>query len=114
MTRTRNIFVLLAATLVGIFLWRVFTPSHEIPSQGLMVFNIVSDALGLIALILCWTDLPSEFRGSAGARALCVVAIVAGIGLFAIRLHNENSLWTGHYNYSVASRRVTQFTDSPP
>jgi hypothetical protein len=47
-----------------------------------MAFNIVSDALGLIALILCWMDLPSEFRGSAGARPLCVVA---GIGLFAIR-----------------------------
>jgi hypothetical protein len=80
MSRTKNIFVLLCVMLIGTFLWRAFTPSHEVPSQGLSLFNIVLDVVSLIAVILCWIGSPQDFRASAGMRVLCIAAVVAGIG----------------------------------
>ena len=36
--------------------------------------------------------------------ALFLIALIAGIGLFAIRLHNDASWWTGHWGYSLSRR----------
>jgi hypothetical protein len=55
-------------------------------------------------MIGCWIKLPAEFRANTASRVLCVAAVVAGIGLFAIRLHNDASWWTGHYNYYLEPR----------
>ena len=35
---------------------------------------------------------------------LFVIALIAGIGLFAIRLHSDASWWTGHWNYNIYAR----------
>jgi hypothetical protein len=39
-----------------------------------------------------------------GSKVLFVAALVAGVGLFAIRLHNADSWNTGHYTYYIEPR----------
>ena len=50
------------------------------------------DVLAIAALIGIRAGVP---------KALLWIALVAGVGLFAIRLNSDASWWTGHLVYSV-------------
>ena len=93
--RNQIIFYVVSAVLIGTFLWRVFVPAHEYPMRSSQVMDIVIDlamTLGLIGI-----------RNS-GPKALFWVALICGLGLFAIRLTGDAAWWTGHLSYSLLPR----------
>jgi hypothetical protein len=86
---------LLSALLIGNFLWRVFTDAHEYPMRSAQLLEIGIDALMIVGLFGVKAKLPAP---------LFWIALIAGLGLFAIRLHGDASWWTGHWNYSLSPR----------
>ena len=94
-TKNQKIFYALSVILILTFLWRTLTTAHEYPSRMVMVLDMGFDALCIVGLI--------GLR-KAGPPALFWIALIAGIGLFAIRLHGDASWWTGHWNYALAPR----------
>jgi len=93
--RNHVIFYVVSIVLIATFLWRVFVPAHEYPMRTSQVMDIVIDlamTLGLIGI------------RNGGPKLLFLVALIAGIGLFAIRLNGEASWWTGHVSYSLSPR----------
>jgi len=86
---------LLCGLLISSFLWRTLTAAHEYPGQSAQILEMVVDAACLIGLIGVRAKLPAW---------LFSVALIAGIGLFAIRLHSDASWWTGHWMYSLPQR----------
>jgi hypothetical protein len=87
---------ILCALLIGNFLWRAFTDGHEYPMRSAQLLEIGIDALMIVGLFGVKSKLPVP---------LFWIALVAGIGLFVIRLHSDASWWTGHWNYSLLPRR---------
>lgn len=85
-------FKLLCAYLILTLLWRVFVPAHEYPSRHAMILDMVVDGAAILGLI----GLRSK-----GPNALFWIAMIAGLGLFAIRLTSNASWWTGHLMYSL-------------
>jgi chromate transport protein ChrA len=83
---------LLSATLIFNFLWRVFTTANEYPPRATQVMEMTLDVLMFIGLFAVRTKIPMP---------VFVIALIAGIGLFGIRLHSDASWWTGHWNYSI-------------
>jgi hypothetical protein len=86
-------FYLMSITMIGTFLWRTIVPAHEYPSRASQILDLVVDAgilLGLLAI------------RKAGPQGLFWIAVVCGIGLFAIRFHSDASWWTGHWHYSLS------------
>jgi hypothetical protein len=91
----RAVAWLLPAYLIGNFLVRALTAAHEYPMRTEQVLEMSIDALCIVGLF--------------GARKrmqawLFWVALVAGLGLFAIRLNSDASWWTGHLMYSLLPR----------
>lgn len=86
---------LLSTYLIGHFLWRTLTTAHEYPPRSIQVFEMVLDGLMLIGLFGVRTKIPAW---------LFWLAIVAGVGLFAIRFTSDASWWTGHLTYSLRPR----------
>jgi hypothetical protein len=39
-----------------------------------------------------------------GPQWLFIIALIAGIGLFGIRMHSDASWWTGHWHYALDRR----------
>jgi hypothetical protein len=104
MLSTRNLFVILSIILIMTFLWRASTPSHEYPEQVMQVMSMGFDLLCLIGVIGCWIILSPEYRAHTVPRVLCLVAVIAGIGLWVIRLHSRDSWETGHIIYYLEPR----------
>ncbi len=77
------------------FLWRTLTTAHEYPSRAVQMLEMGVDALCLVGLI---------GLKKLGPPALFWVALIAGLGLFAIRLNGDASWWTGHLSYSLRPR----------
>lgn len=90
--KTPVIFYVLSVYLVVIFLFRALTPAHEYMLRTALYLEIGLDALCVVALI--------GLR-SRGPQALFWIALVAGIGLFAIRMTSDHAWWTGHLTYSL-------------
>ncbi len=90
-----KIFYALSAVLILTFLWRTLTTAHEYPSRMITLMDMGFDALCIVAMI--------GLR-KAGPPALFWISIVAGIGLFVIRLHGDASWYTGHWNYALSPR----------
>jgi hypothetical protein len=86
---------LLAIYLIGNFLWRAFTPAHEYPPRSVQVFEMILDGVTLLAMFGVRKRIPVW---------LFALALIAGLGLFAIRLHSDASWWTGHYMYWLPPR----------
>ena len=86
---------LLSGLLIGNFLWRRLTAAHEYPGRSAQILEMAIDAACLIGLIGVRAKLPVW---------LFWIALIAGIGLFAIRLHSDASWWTGHWSYSLSPR----------
>ena len=94
-TRNQKIFYALSVIVILTFLWRTLTTAHEYPSRMVQVLDMGFDALCIVGLI--------GLR-KAGPPALFWIALIADIGLFAIRLHSDASWWTGHWNYALRPR----------
>ena len=82
----------LAVYLIGSFLWRVLTPAHEYPGRTATYLEIAVDILVMVGLIGIRAGIP---------KALFWIALIAGVGLFAIRLTSTASWWTGHLVYTL-------------
>ena len=76
------------------FLWNLLTPAHEYPMRTEQVMTMTFDALMLAGLIGLKGAMP---------KPLFWIALVAGIGLFALRL-SADGWWTGHFTYSLPPR----------
>ena len=86
---------LLSALLIGNFLWRTLTAAHEYPMRSAQVLEMAVDALCIVGLVAVRTRLPA---------GLFWLALIAGLGLFAIRFNSDASWWTGHLTYSLLPR----------
>jgi uncharacterized membrane protein len=85
-----KLFILICILLIGNFLWRMIVTADEYPPRSVQILGMVIDA-GMIAGLI-------GIRKS-GPQLLFIIALIAGIGLFAIRLHSDASWWTGHWHY---------------
>jgi len=105
--RQRTIFVIVSIYLICMFLWRFFVPSHEYPRPTTRFLTIALDAGMLIALIGLRVRTSGSYYADstrAMAAALFWVALIAGIGLFAIRLGGDAQWATGHRIYYLPPR----------
>ncbi|MFA6266712.1 MAG: hypothetical protein WC670_13495 [Pseudolabrys sp.] len=91
-TPNPKIFYVLCALLILSFLWRAFVPANEYPGRTAQMLEMGVDALCIAGLIGMRKVNPTWFW----------IALVCGIGLFAIRLHSDASWWTGHWHYSLS------------
>jgi hypothetical protein len=89
------IAVLLPSLLIGHFLWNVLTPAHEFPMRSEQVMTMTLDLLMLGGLFGLKRAMPTP---------LFWIALVAGVGLFALRLTGDAAWWTGHLLYSLPPR----------
>jgi hypothetical protein len=85
----------LACYLIGSFLWRLLTPAHEYPMRSAQVLDIGLDILMIVGLFGVRAGIP---------KPLFWVSLIAGLGLFAIRLTSDASWWTGHLIYTLLPR----------
>ncbi len=86
---------LLPALLIGNFLWRVLTTAHEYPGRTAQVMEMAIDAALIVGLFGLKARMPVW---------LFWLALICGLGLFAIRLNSDASWWTGHLTYSLPRR----------
>lgn len=86
--------ILLPCVLIGHFLWNLLTPAHELPLRTEQVMTMLFDFGMVIGLFAFRRAMPAP---------LFWIALVAGIGLFALRLSPEG-WWTGHLVYSLPPR----------
>jgi hypothetical protein len=93
--RMRTLFYLLCILLIGNFVWRMLITAQEYPPRSSQILEMIIDAGCIVGLIA-----GRKF----GPQPLFVTALIAGIGLFAIRLHSDASWWTGHYHYIFDKR----------
>ena len=82
----------LVAYLIGSFLWRVLTPAHEYGSRATVYLEVALDILVVAGLVAIRAQLP---------KPLFWIALVAGLGLLALRLNGDEGWWTGHLMYSL-------------
>ena len=87
--------VVLPCLLIGRFLWNVLTPAHEYPMRSVQVMTMTFEAAMLVVLFRLRTSMP---------KPLFWIALVAGIGLFALRLTGDDGWWTGHLVYFLPPR----------
>jgi len=87
--------LLLPCLLIGNFLWNVLTPAHEYPMRSEQMLTMALDFLGLVGIVALRVSIP---------KPLFWCALVAGIGLFALRLNGNAGWWTGHLVYSLSPR----------
>ena len=89
------IFYILCAMLIGSFVWRMTITATEFPMRTAQMLEMAIDAAMVVGLF--------GLR-KLGPQVLFVIALICGIGLFAIRLHSDASWWTGHWHYVFDKR----------
>jgi hypothetical protein len=94
-SRNPMIAMLLPWILIAHFLWNLLTPAHEYPMRTLQVMTVTIDCLMLVGLIGLRQAMP---------KPLFSIALVAGIGLFALRLTSDAGWWTRHFVYFLPPR----------
>lgn len=95
--RTYITFTILSLYLIVIFLWRLLVPVHELPLRSEQVLTAVLDLLVIAGLVGLKLQLPD-------GKVLFGIALIAGIGLFAIRLTSDDAWWSGHLVFYLAPR----------
>jgi hypothetical protein len=94
-------FQLLSIFMIGNFLWRAFKPGYEWPMRFEQIITIAFDLLCLGSLIGLKIQIsramPSSQSTWTKGNVLFWIALVAGLGVLAIRLHGDASWWTGHF-----------------
>jgi len=82
--------------MIAALLYRALVPAHEYPLRPEQVTAMALDAGCLIGLLA---------TRKSGPHGLFWIGLVAGIGLFAIRLlGGDAAWWTGHLSYSLPLR----------
>lgn len=87
--------VILSCYLIGTFLWNTFVPADEYQTRMLQRLTIGLNMLAVVGLCGLRTTLP---------KPLFWAALIAGLGLLALRLTSEHGWWTGHLFYSLSPR----------
>lgn len=87
--------LVVACFLIAHVLWNCLVPAHEYPVRAEQMLTMTLDALMVVGLL--------GFRRAIPAP-LFWIALLAGIGLFVLRL-SEQGWWTGHLTYSLLPRR---------
>jgi hypothetical protein len=95
-----TIFWLLALYTIATFLWRTFVPGGEWPRSPTRFITMAIDLVCVVSLILLKVQLsavgkPGK-RLSTGGAVMFWIALLAGLGVLAIRLHDDASWATGH------------------
>jgi hypothetical protein len=93
--RNSTIGVVLAGYLIASFFWNIATEAHEYAMRTDQMLTMSLNLLGVVGLFGVRAALP---------KGLFWCALIAGIGLFAIRLTSDSAWWTGHLFYSVRAR----------
>jgi hypothetical protein len=81
-----------ACVLIGLFTYRLTVPAHEGALMNELILTMVFDAAMVVGLVAMRKRL---------AAPIFWTALVAGVGLFAIRLTSESSWWTGHLLWTM-------------
>jgi hypothetical protein len=92
--RSELTVMLVAALLIGSFLWRTLVPASEYPERSIQVLTMGFDLALIGGLIGMKSRAPK-------LKVLFWIALAAGIGLFMIRLNGDASWWTGHLMYRM-------------
>jgi hypothetical protein len=101
----QGILTVLCLYLIATFLWRALIAAHEYPSPALRNLTIGLDLLCLIGLVGIEIQIfKNDSFQSIGGKILFWCALLAGLGLFAIRLNGNASWWTGHLMYNLPPR----------
>ena len=99
--RKQTVFWLLSIYMICTFLWRAFVPGGEWPRPPTRFITIAIDLLSVGILIRLKAQLSAEKkpgkRISTGGKVLFWIALLAGLGVLAIRLHDDASWATGHW-----------------
>ncbi|MFL6373874.1 MAG: hypothetical protein ACJ73D_04320 [Pyrinomonadaceae bacterium] len=96
----RGLFMVIAIVLIGTFFWRAFGVADEIPSPGYRSLTIGLDLLCLLSLIGLRVQASKQVPAiTFGVSVLFWFGLLAGLGLFAIRLSSTRSWETGHLSY---------------
>ena len=83
---------LVACALIGLFTYRLTVPAHEGALINELILTIVFDAAMVVGLVAMRKRL---------AAPIFWTALIAGVGLFVIRLTSESSWWTGHLMWTM-------------
>jgi hypothetical protein len=94
-THNAVVSLLLPCLLIGHFLWNVLTPAHEYQMRTDQMLTMGLDLLCLLGVIGLRNSIP---------KPLFWFALVAGIGLLALRLNGDAGWWTGHLVYALSRR----------
>jgi hypothetical protein len=78
---------LVACVLIGLFIYRLGLPAHVSPLLPELILTIVFDLAMVAGLVAMRARL---------AAPIFWTALVAGVGLFVIRMTSEASLWNDH------------------
>lgn len=106
--RGAKMFFLLSLYLIITFLYRALVPANEYDSIPVVYMSLGLDLLMLVGLILgkigISREISADQRGGV-VSFVFVIALLAGVGLLAIRLTSDASWWTGHLRYEIPGRR---------
>ena len=86
---------IVSCLLVAQFLYRMAVAAHEYPRPADRFMTIAFDILCLFGVVFLRARLPPPVYWA---------ALVAGAGLFVIRMHSPESWATGHWDYYLLPR----------
>jgi hypothetical protein len=95
----RTIFCLLSLYMIATFLYRAFVFGGEWPRPPTRFITMSIDLLCVVSLIWLKVQLSAGKPGkriSTGGVVIFWIALLAGLGVLAIRLHDDASWATGH------------------
>jgi len=99
--RKQTLFWLLSIYMICTFLWRAFIPGDEYPRAPTRFITIAIDLLCVGILIRLKVKFSAakkqDKRLSTGGIVMFWIALMAGLGVLAIRLHGDDSWATGHF-----------------
>ncbi|MCC0006000.1 MAG: hypothetical protein H6872_15310 [Methylobacteriaceae bacterium] len=91
------IFYILSFLLILLFLYRLLTPVHAMPSPTERNLTMVFDALMVVGLF-------GMKRSASNVQALFWIAAAAGVGLLLLRMTGEIGFWSGHLRFTYLPR----------
>lgn len=87
--------IALPSLLIAHLLWNLLTPAHEYPMRTEQVLTMTFDCFMLLGVVGLRESMP---------KPLFWTGLVAGLGLFALRLTGDSGWWTGHLVYFIPPR----------
>ena len=89
------IAAVLSCYLIGTFFWNVFVPAHEYAIRTEQMLTIGLNLLAVAGLFGLRPRMP---------QPLFWAAMLAAVGLLALRLTSDHAWWTGHLFYELPPR----------